>query len=508
MAAQAANLNAPLEVFSPPTEVAAPALEAALPETHEPPSEPLGTAYPQPSTPASHWSLHGRLMLIAIIAVLMAWFAGGTAMYIAADEESDRLFDDRLQGLAKTVISFAEHEIIEIQNEGRADRTHMETQTTLGSRYQYQIWDKKGKLLLRSFSASQTRPIAPFSQEGYGNGRWEMKDYRTYTLMGPLGQFRIQVAENLEERSAVVGTLSGYFIIFLVASVAIVSFMAWMLLRSAMKAIDHSAKQLLSRTPNDLSQVTVDNPPAELAPMIGSINSLFARIEQTLSRERGFTATAAHELRTPLAALRLQAQVATRAKEPAERDAALKALMACVDRSSHLLDQLLALAKLDDLREESASMGPIEIQRLFDHLMLDMGPTAAEKELRFKTQFDATHIYGIEAAVTMLLRNIISNSIKYTPDSGSIYVSTSLKDGCTQLCVDDSGPGIALQDRERVLEPFYRLDHGRSQSADGVGLGLAIVKAVAQAHRAPISLETSHLGGLRIVLRFPLAASI
>jgi signal transduction histidine kinase len=480
MAAQAANLNAPLEVFSPPTEVAAPALEAALPETHEPPSEPLGTAYPQPSTPASHWSLHGRLMLIAIIAVLMAWFAGGTAMYIAADEESDRLFDDRLQGLAKTVISFAEHEIIEIQNEGRADRTHMETQTTLGSRYQYQIWDKKGKLLLRSFSASQTRPIAPFSQEGYGNGRWEMKDYRTYTLMGPLGQFRIQVAESLEERSAVVGTLSGYFIIFLVASVAIVSFMAWMLLRSAMKAIDHSAKQLLSRTPNDLSQVTVDNPPAELAPMIGSINSLFARIEQTLSRERGFTATAAHELRTPLAALRLQAQVATRAKEPAERDAALKALMACVDRSSHLLD----------------------------HLMLDMGPTAAEKELRFKTQFDATHIYGIEAAVTMLLRNIISNSIKYTPDSGSIYVSTSLKDGCTQLCVDDSGPGIALQDRERVLEPFYRLDHGRSQSADGVGLGLAIVKAVAQAHRAPISLETSHLGGLRIVLRFPLAASI
>jgi signal transduction histidine kinase len=458
---------------------------------------------PLVTTPRSQWSLHGRLMMIAIIAVLMAWFAGGTAMFVAANEESDRLFDDRLQGLAKTVISFAEHEIIEIQNEGRVDRTHLETETTLGSRYQYQIWDKKGVLLLRSFSASETRPIAPFSQTGFGKGRWEMKEYRTYALLGPLGQFTIQVAESLEERSAVVGTLSGYFIVFLVASVAIVSLMAWLLLRSAMRAIDHSAAQLLSRTPNDLSQVTVDNPPAELVPMIGSINTLFARIEQTLSRERGFTATAAHELRTPLAALRLQAQVAARAKDPAERDAALVALMECVDRSSHLLDQLLALAKLDDLREGSARMQMINVQRLFDHLMLDIGHAAAEKELRFKAQFDAPHIYGIEAAVTMLLRNVISNSIKYTPESGSIHISTSSLGQFTELRIDDSGPGIAQSERERVLEPFYRLDYGRSQSAEGVGLGLAIVRAVAQAHKAQISLEEAPLGGLSVVIRFP-----
>jgi signal transduction histidine kinase len=441
-------------------------------------------------------------MIIALLAVLMAWLAGGTAMYFAADEENDRMFDARLQDLARTVISFAEHEILEIQNDGRTDRVHQETEATLGSRYQYQIWDKKGELLLRSHNASDTRPIAPLEQLGFGNRRWEMKEYRTFSMVGPLGQFRIQAAESLEERATVVGPLSGYFMVFFLVSVALVCLMAWLMMRSAMRAIDESAVQLLRRTPDDLTQVQIDNPPAELVPMIASINSLFERIEHTLSQERGFTATAAHELRTPLAALRLQAQVAARAKTAEQRDTALGALMECVDRASHLLDQLLALAKLDDFRVQHAQTKPIDMHRLFSHLMQDIGPAAADKDIRFKTQLDARYIQGIESAVSMMLRNIIGNAVKYTPKSGSILIATRLVNDNVLLTVDDSGPGIEPEERERVFERFYRLKNSRT-AVDGVGLGLTIVRSVALAHDATISLNDSPLGGLQVAVSFP-----
>jgi signal transduction histidine kinase len=461
---------------------------------------------PEPSPqPTKQWSLRCRLMIIALAATLAAWFAGGAVMYIAADEENDRLFDARLQDLARTVISFAEHEILEIQNDGRKDNVHRETEATVGSRYQYQIWDKKGNLLLRSHNASDSRAIAPLSQLGFGNHRWEMNDYRTYSMLGALGQFRIQVAENIEERSTVVGTLSGYFIFFLLASIALVSLMAWLLLRSAMRSIDESALQLLSRTPEDLTKVKIDNPPAELVPMIASINKLFARIEHTLSQERGFTATAAHELRTPLAALRLQAQVASRAKNETDRNQALNALMECVDRASYLLDQLLTLARLDDLLTKSAQHKPIAMQRLFDQMMLDIGPQAALKDIRFRAQFNVPHIHAIESALSMMLRNLISNAVRYTPRGGSIIVSTSqVADGII-LTVEDSGPGIAREERERVFERFYRLTHGRASSTDGVGLGLTIVRSVALAHKASIALNDSSLGGLKVSVTFPLA---
>jgi signal transduction histidine kinase len=384
---------------------------------------------------------------------------------------------------------------------------HRETEGTEGSRYQYQIWDKKGKLLLRSHNASDARAIAPLSQLGYGNHRWEMKDYRTYSMVGPLGQFRIQVAENMQERSTVVGTLSGYFIVFLLASVALVSLMAWLLLRSAMRSIDESAAQLLSRTPDDLTKVNIKNPPAELVPMIASINKLLARIEHTLSQERGFTATAAHELRTPLAALRLQAQVASRAKNEHDRNQALTALMECVDRASYLLDQLLALARLDDLLTKPSQLKPIAVQRLFDQMMLDIGPQAALKDIRFRTQFVAPNIHAIESALSMLLRNLISNAVRYTPKGGSIMVSTAeVPEGVT-VTVEDSGPGIAREERERVFERFYRLKHGRTTSADGVGLGLTIVRSVTLAHKATISLNDSPLGGLQVSITFPRASS-
>lgn len=449
------------------------------------------------------WSLRRRFMIIALLAVLLAWVAGGTAMYFAADEESDRLFDARLQDLARTIISFAEHEILEIKNDGRTDKVHQETEATLGSRYQFQIWDKKGELLLRSHNASDTRMIAPLSELGYANRRWEMREFRTYSMIGPLGQFRIQVAENLEERGSVTGTLSSLFLSMLVLTIALVSFLTWLALRSMMRSIDDSAAQLLRRTPDDLTQVNIDSPPAELMPMISSINNLFTRIEHTLSQERGFTATAAHELRTPLAALRLQAQVASRARTQEQRDTALAALMECVDRSSHLLDQLLALAKLDDLRVKPAQMKEIQIQKLLGDLMRDVGPQAAEKNIRFKTNLVKNEIYGIDIAVSMLLRNLLANAVKYTPVSGSIMISSNINGEKVDLIVDDSGPGVPIADRARVFERFYRLNQGRSVAVEGVGLGLAIVRSVADAHNATITLDDSPLGGLRVIVSFP-----
>lgn len=454
-------------------------------------------------TAAREWSLRTRLLWIAAVASLSMLLAGGSAMYWAAEKEDQRLLDSRLEDLARTVLSFAEHEITEILGDGRTEMMHAETAATLGSRYRYQIWTRHGTLLLHSYQASKSQPMMPISKTGFVTTKIEDEEFRVFAMEGNGGEMVIQVAECLDERESAIGAVSAYFFGFLVLPISLIFALTWWMLRRSLRSIDASAAQLSARSPIDLTPVVADNPPVELQPMIRSINTLFERINRTLSLERGFTAVAAHELRTPLAGLRAQAQIAATASSPQELAESLALVIQGVDRASHLLDQLLDLARMESAASEAVRhRKSVDMLRLYQSVLDDLGNLANRRGLSLEADFLEPRIVAMELGVLLLLRNLVGNAIHYTPRGGRVVVSTRREGNAIALIIDDSGPGIPAESRDRVFERFERLG---ARGSDGVGLGMSIVQSVVMAHQAIIRLLESPLGGLRVQVHFPAA---
>jgi len=439
--------------------------------------------------------------VIAAVTSLGTLIAGSGAMYWAAESEDHRLLDSRLEDLARTVMSFSEHEINEIIGDGSTDLVHTETAATLGSRYRYQIMTRHGNMLLHSYKASPKVPMASLKTMGFSTVPIDGEAFRVFTMEGSGGEMVIQVAEGLDERESAVSIVSAYFVAFLVIPFALIFLVTWWLLRRSLRSIDSSAAQLSQRSPIDLTPVHADDPPVELKPMINSINSLFERINRTLSLERGFTAVAAHELRTPLAGLRAQAQIAATARSPAELAQALAAVMLGVDRAAHLLDQLLDLARVESMISAAdRKRQSIDIARIYESVMVDLGALASRRGLQLESDFMEQRILAMELGMVLLLRNLLGNAIRYTPAGGQVTVRTHREADSVTLTIDDSGPGIAPEARHRVFERFERLG---INDGDGVGLGMAIVQSVVLAHHAMIRLMESPLGGLRVQVQFP-----
>jgi two-component system OmpR family sensor kinase len=225
-------------------------------------------------------------------------------------------------------------------------------------------------------------------------------------------------------------------------------------------------------------------------------------VREAFDAQRCFVADAAHELRSPLAALRLQVQGLQRARDEATRELALERLLAGIDRATRLVEQLLLLAR----QQASASSGepaqPVPLVDLARAALVDAAALAQQRGIDLGlAQADAVAMLGHPDALRILLRNLLDNAIRYTPEGGRIDVSVQREGDALLLSVDDSGPGIAEADRARVLDRFYRV---QGSPAGGSGLGLAIVQAIAQMHGASLTLSTAPgLGGLRVQLRFP-----
>lgn len=449
------------------------------------------------------WSLRARLYLIALLSTLSAWVAGGTAMYWSAQQQNDVLYDARLADLAQTILTFSQHEIAEMAGDmaatGLVSNVHEESRATLGSRYQYQIWSRDGRLLLRSYNASATRPIATLGTVGPSVvGRGE-EGLHAYVIKG-VHDMEIHVGELQVQRQSVTGTLSAAFAGLFVLSMAVAALLSGWMLHGALAPLRVVSADLRVRDENDLSPLRVSDVPLEMAPMVTAVNHLFDRIDRAFHHERGFTAVAAHEMRTPLASLRMQAQVALRCQDSSERTEALQHLMHHVDRCAHLLDQLLTLARLDDAASVSARIRPVRLAEVAAEALADVSADAERRDIDISTRLAAPEVSADPVGLQTLLRNLIANAVRYSPEGGQVRIETRREGSEVVLRVDDSGPGIDPADRERVFDRFQRLRQDRS---GGAGLGLSIVQAVVKAHGATIALGDAALGGLRVEVRWP-----
>jgi signal transduction histidine kinase len=458
-------------------------------------------SWPRLALSARHWSMRARMLGIVLLSTFLAGVIGVVAMYWSAGAENERMHDEHLAELAQTVLRFAEHELLEsmpaggIPDGGIVD---VESTATVGTRFVYQIWSQDGKLLLRSHNAPMTS-LAPLGHSGFSEGVFGDETVVTFVTQGSSNALEVQVADRVDQRKdVVISSLAAPVGVFQ-GTVLIVLLLAWRAMAKAVAPMTETASQLVSRSPTDLTPLDVADMPLELKPIVEAINALFTRIHSALIHERDFSAMVAHELRTPLAALRLYAQVAVRAGDDAIRAEALGNLLQNVDRCSHFVDQLLALARAESA-PELAQMAEVDLEGVLVDVFDDMAFEADRRQTELQLRVEARQLFGRRVGVQTLLRNLVANAIRYSPQGGSVHVST-FEDGTGQvsLVVDDNGPGIPEEQRERVFDRFRRLsDDGR-----GFGLGLAIVRAVADAHRAVIELSTSPLGGLRVQVRFP-----
>jgi two-component system sensor histidine kinase QseC len=439
-------------------------------------------------TTGTHWfSLRRRLLILLLGGVTAGWLATLTLSYVDAHHEIDEIFDAQMMQMAQTLLALAS----EMENE--SDDDDIARLEADGHKYQkqfvFQLWDAEGRLLLRS-QRVQTTPLTEvdgFSVSTDG-GRW-----RFYSQWDKERQLRVQVGENHEVREALAGHIATRLLAPALFGLPLLGIWVWFATRRGLAPLDGVTAEVASRAPERLEALTPLEAPSEIRPLLDALNGLFSRVERTLDNERRFTADAAHELRTPLAAIALQAQVALRARDGAEREHAIVQLATSARRASHLVDQLLTLARLDPA--VGLSLGPVRLDQLATEICADHGATALEKGIALELFAPAAVMVRANAGMLhILLRNLLDNAIRYTPAAGQVLVGVAVNADEALLTVRDSGPGIPAELRTQVLQRFHRL---AGQEAEGSGLGLSIVARIAELHGARLELDEgiSHPAG-------------
>lgn len=269
----------------------------------------------------------------------------------------------------------------------------------------------------------------------------------------------------------------------------------WFATRRGLAPLDALARDLAQRSPQRLDPLSPSEAPLEAKTLLDTLNALLARLAAALENERRFTGDAAHELRTPIAAILAQAQVAARARDAVERDHALDQLAMSARRASHLVDQLLMLARLDPA--QALPKTDVRLDRLVTEVCAEHGAAALAKEIALALDApDPVVVRGNEAMLRVLVRNLLDNALRYTPAGGKVGVRVT----ADELVVADDGPGIPPAARARVLERFHRL---AGQESEGCGLGLSIVAKIAELHEARLTLGSGLDGkGLGVTVAF------
>jgi len=338
------------------------------------------------------------------------------------------------------------------------------------------------------------------NKNGYSQAVINGQAWRVLTRWDNNHEFMIQIAEPMAGREWLARHVTLKMLMPSLAAVPVLALLIWFGIGAGLRPLTHLKHEVTQRAANQLEPLVMTDVPEEVAPLVKSLNDLFARLEEAFESERRFTADAAHELRTPLAALKIQAQVALRSTNAAERGAALENVLHGVDRATRLVEQLLTLARVDP---ETATLDyqQVDLHSLAAAVMADIEHLAHAKQIELRLDSDsACYVLGESTQLGLLLRNLLDNAIRYTPAGGHVSVTVRDDDG-VKLQVRDTGVGIPEAEREQVLKRFYRIT---GSGEEGSGLGLSIVRRIAELHGANLELRDNEAGsGLLVSVIWP-----
>jgi two-component system, OmpR family, sensor histidine kinase QseC len=435
-------------------------------------------------------SLKGRLFLILVAATSLIWLAATCWIYVGATREIESVLDARLQEAARMVLSLASHNgVAAVQADGYSASAPeiMSYERQLSC----QIWSLDGRLVARSSGApdeSLSDRRAGFSQRLIKGETW-----RVYTAEDAARGVRVSVGDRLGLRAHLVGEIIKGLLAPLLLAIPLLGLLIWASLARGLRPLQALARELARRNADDMRPVETGTIPAEIRPVVASLNHLFRKVRDAMQHERELTAFAAHELRTPLAGLRTQAQIAMVASDGTVREAALRQIVVAVDRTTRMVRQLLAMAKLDSIHEAkrtSVSIGEV-IQEVIDALPASDRKAQVTVDPALKT----TVVTANRELLLVAIRNLHENAARHMPEPGAVRWSLQGGADALAVCVDDEGPGIPEDEIALVTNRFFR---GRNKSALGSGLGLSIVDLALRASGARLVLQNrSDAGGLR-----------
>ncbi len=438
-------------------------------------------------------SLRGRLLVLLLAVTTAAWVAAALWSYRDTRHETGEMMDAQLAQSAQILLAQAGHEIDDVPV------TEVAAAHKYERRVAFQIWDvRRGRLLLRSESAPAQRLYD--GDEGFTDRAVDGRNWRVYSRMDRERGLLVQVAERRDVRDDLAAGVAFHLLHPMLFALPLLAVLIWFAVGRGLAPLDRVAHDVAARAPDHLAPLDAGAAPREAQPLVAALNALFARVRATLERERRFTADAAHELRTPLAAVKTQAQVAQGAHGAAERAHALAQVVAGTDRATRLVEQLLMLARLDP-QQELPAVADVDLAGVASAAVAELRARAADK--RIAVTLDAPEPVPVRGDATMLealVRNLVDNAVRYTQDGGSVVVRAKVDGGGGMLAVADNGPGIPAAERGRVFERFYRVT-GTGQS--GSGLGLSIVRRIVELHGAVVTLDDGPQGkGLTVEVRF------
>jgi two-component system OmpR family sensor kinase len=431
-----------------------------------------------------------RWLLAALLAALaFAGLAAAAATYFSAREEVDALLDEELRQVA---LSLRDHAVLDL-------RRLESVAANPAQRVLVQIWDPAFDRPYVSRLAGAS-PM-PRTDEGYATLLHDDRPWRVFTLF--TGRQLIQVGQPTALRTELAARTAWRLLLPVLVLLPFLGLAGWWIVGRGLAPLGRIAGAVKERSPTALTAVPTAGLPIEIRPLADALNDLLGRLDQSFSLQRRFAADAAHELRTPLTALNLQVQLAERAQTDGDRARAFERLRQGIRRATRLVQQLLTMARLDP---DAATTAPttIDVGALVASVIEDARPLATERAIALDChEFrDSLNVCGSEDALRILFNNLVDNAIRYTPEGGRVTAAVVREDDTVRAVVEDTGPGIPEEERERVFDRFYR---GRSADASGTGLGLAIVAQVAEMHRGVVTLEATAAGGLRVRVQLPAA---
>jgi two-component system sensor histidine kinase TctE len=457
--------------------------------------------------------------------LLLLWPMSVALTWLVAQGIASRPYDRDLGEMARAV---ARRVVVEQPAAGAGAKLHVRTPELLADllrsddtdQLYYQVLGLRGELV----SGDRDLPVPDDEKPGSGselrfrddNMRGEPVRVAYLWLPSAGGTPLVQVAETLDKRSRLATEIIKGVILpqFVILPLAVL--LVWLALARGIAPLNELQQRIRKRPASDLSPIDERSTPEEVAPLVRAINDLLARLDQSISQQKHFLADAAHQLKTPLAGLRMQAELAQQEIDAGRQDPqalkrSLQQIARASQRAAHMVNQLLALARAED-KEQRLRRQDVPLARLATETVRDFVPRALDKRIDLgyegpQRDDPRSRVVGQPVLVRELIRNLVDNALQYTPAGGTVTVRV-MPDPfgqVTVLQVEDSGPGIAEAERELVFQPFYR---ALGTNVDGSGLGLAIVREIAEQHHAEIVLEDAQprasgaSPGTRFTVRF------
>jgi two-component system sensor histidine kinase QseC len=436
-------------------------------------------------------SLQARWLVLVLSAVTAVWLLTALLTWKDASHELDELLDSHLAQAAALLVARQAGDM-------ESEESHLDAPSLhrYAPKVAFQVF-RDGQLVLHSANAPSAPMVAlgQGGQTGFATVLLEGTAWRVFAARGAERDIQVLVGEQILSREAILWAVLRSTLWPMAMALPLLALALWWAVRQGIAPLRQLGQAIAARQPDALHPVTLEGAPAELVPLVDALNALFGRIVHLLESERRFTADAAHELRTPIAAIRTQAQVALGEADDALRQQALRNTLAGCDRAARLVDQLLTLSRLE--AAAAPAIGRVNLSALVQQVVADLAPQAVGKRQQIELDAEPGCTWpGNETLLRVLVRNLVDNAIRYSPDTARIRVRVQQADGASVLVVEDSGPGLSESDRQRLGERFFRvLGHGES----GSGLGWSIVQRVAAVHGLSIQLAPStELGGLAV----------